>query len=93
MALASYTKQPGETLDYDIDFQEQWLSVINDTISSFTVTSDAGITVVSSFLLGGIVKVFVSGGLDGQTYKVTVRVTTTGGRIREADIKIKVKEL
>ena len=36
--------------------------------------------------------IFTSGGTDGETYKITVALTTTGGRVKQAEIKIKVKE-
>lgn len=41
----------------------------------------------------GIVKVWLSGGRDGIKYKVTVVATTTAGRVKEHDFKIRCKEL
>jgi hypothetical protein len=90
--LEKWTKQPGETLDFDISFAD-WLAARADTIASHTVTVEAGLTKELSTALNGVVKVWFSGGTDGQTYKVTVTVTTVGGRVKHAEITIKVKEI
>ena len=91
--LAKFEKQPGDRQDFDIDFAE-YLTGLSDYGTTFTVTADAGITIVSSQLLfsGTVVKVYLSGGTDGVTYKITVTLTTDGGRIKQAEIKVKVKE-
>lgn len=89
--LATFTKQPSEVQDYDIDFAP-YLTSQNDLAESFTYTTDPGITVVGSTLVNSKVKLFLSGGLDGTTYKVTVLLTTVTGRKKEADIRIRVRE-
>jgi hypothetical protein len=38
------------------------------------------------------VKIWISGGLDGATYKLTLLMDTTGGRRKEVDFKIRIKE-
>ena len=90
--LATFTKQPAEVQDYDIDFRE-YLTSVADTGVSHTVTVEPGITLVSSSLNSGVVKVWLSGGTDRQKYKVTARLTTDGGRVKEADIAVRVKEI
>jgi hypothetical protein len=89
--LAKFEKQPSEIQDYDIDFSE-YLNALSDSAVSAVVTGEIGITVVAHSLIGNVVKVWLSGGDDGETYKITVLLTTSGGRKREADIKVKVKE-
>ena len=91
--LATYTKQPGETMDYDILYSD-WFSTRSDTGLSATATIDAGITLVSTTWneTTRIVKLIVSGGVADETYKATVRLTTSSGIIKEDEIKIKVKE-
>ncbi len=89
--LATFTKQPADVQDYDIDYNE-WLTDLDDVSATHTVTAEAGIT-VSSFLLYGIVKVWASGGTDGTKYKVTATLTTLGGRTKQSEITIKVKEV
>lgn len=90
MILATFTKQPADVQDYDIDFND-YLTGMSDTGASASVTAEAGITIDSHALNSGVVKVWVSGGTDG-TYKITVTLTTTGGRVKQAEVKIKVKE-
>jgi hypothetical protein len=47
---------------------------------------------MASSLAGGVVKVFVSGGVDGVDYKVSATITTAGGRIKQGDFVVKVRE-
>lgn len=89
--LGKFTKQPGDTQDYSISYVD-WLAGMSDTGLSHTVTVDTGITLGSSTLSGGVVTVWLSGGTDGNTYKVTCTLTTTGGRVKQAEILVKVKE-
>ena len=89
--LGTFTKQPAEVQDYDIDFSE-WLAAFPDTAVSHAVTADAGITLGATTLAAGVVKVWLSGGLTGTSYKITTAITTAGGRTKEDEIKIKVKE-
>lgn len=89
--LAKFTKQPVEVQDYDIDFTD-YLTSQSDTASTHVVTAETGITVVSSNLTAGVVKVFVSGGIDGKQYKVSASITTAGGRVKQGDILIRVRE-
>lgn len=89
--LAKFTKQPADVQDYDIDFNA-YLSSMGDTALSHTVTADAGLSVMSSTLNSGVVKVWLSGGTDGVQYKVTATLTTAAGRVKQAEIVVKVKE-
>lgn len=95
MILKTFTKQPAEIQDYDIDFTQYLESMGGDAAESFTTEVETGLTLSNSLLTGGVVKVFLSGGTAGKTYKVTVRLTTGVGlvrRVREAEIAIKVRE-
>ena len=87
-----FTKQPIEVQDYDIDFNE-YLEFHNDVALTHTAVAEAGVSILSSALTGGVVKVFVSGGTDGNTYKVSATITTQGGRVKQGDILVKVKEV
>ena len=93
--LKKFDKQPAEVQDYDIDFAAEYLAGLSDTApgpGGLTVTADAGITVDSFLLVNGKVKVWVSGGTTGTSYKITATVVTTGGRTKQAEIVIKVKD-
>lgn len=92
--LAKFEKQPADIQDFDIDFTE-WLTGMSDTApgpAGLTVEIESGLTLVAQQLLNGVVKVYVSGGTNGVTYKITATVTTAGGRVKQAEIKVKVKE-
>lgn len=91
MGLSKFTKQPNEVLDYDVNYSA-WM-VSGDEIQSATVTADAGVTIDSHTIVDGeIVKVWLSSGTDGETYKITVKAVTTNGRTKEQEFKLKIKE-
>lgn len=96
MILKSFFKDPNELLDYAIDWDDPeapWL-VTGDTITASAWTAPSGITASTSLqtFTTTTATVWVSAGTAGQEYILTNRVTTTGGRIGEASIKIVVKE-
>jgi len=104
--MQTFEKQPSEVLDYDIDMSEWFEDIGSDDIESVTVTVD-GTGIAPSLVLGPDAfpifdilgssstsfKVWVGGGVDGQSYKITAKVVTAAGREKETDFKIKVKEL
>lgn len=92
MILETFTKQPNEVQDYDIDFNEYLTSMGGDSITAHVVPPVDGLDIITSTVVNGVVKVFIGGGTSGQKYVVTVRVNTSGGRVREAEIAIKVRE-
>ena len=93
--LAKFEKQPADVQDFDIDFSE-WLADRNDSApgpAGFAVEVEpVGLTILAQTLTDGVVKVWTSGGTDGATYKITATVTTTWHRVKQAEIKVKVKE-
>jgi hypothetical protein len=93
MSNQIYTKQPGDTIDIDIDLSS-WLPA-TDTILMATAVADVGIVlgVTSINIASKTTKQWVSGGVTGMKYKVTVTNTSTEGRVKEVDFYIKVKEL
>lgn len=88
--IKTFIKQPADNLDYDFDFS-QWLAT-GDTLSSSVVTSDPGITLGTKIQSATNIKQFVSGGTDGQEYKVSTTITTTNGLDKQVDILIAVRE-
>jgi hypothetical protein len=93
--LGTFTKQPADKQDYDISFAD-WLAALGDTglshTSSITGNDSAATLSPASSLTAGVVKVWVSGGTDAVDYKVSVNLTTSAGRVKQVEIKIKVKE-
>ena len=89
---AKYVKQPVEVQDYPFDFTE-YLQGINDVADTFTVSAADGVTIESSSISRGVVRAFVAGGTSGRSYKVSATLTTKGGRVKQLDILVKVKEI
>jgi len=92
--MVTFEKQPAEVQDYDISFVN-WLAALSDTGLSIVVTADSGITLVSSSLISGIVKVWLSGGINNTTYKITITLTTanTPARVKQYEFQVKVKDV
>lgn len=93
MILGSFSKQPVEVLDYDIDCSD-WL-VSDDVVASATatVTGGAGLVVDSVFVASPRIKVWLSGGTNGLSYKITVTITTDDGRIKQVEFRVRVKDV
>lgn len=93
MALKKFVKDPNARLDYTIDWGA-WLSPNNDTISSASVpVAPAGLTVQNTTWTATQTTTWITGGSSGQTYDVTVRINTVGGRTDDRTIAIQCKEL
>lgn len=103
--LEKYEQQPNERLDRDIDFNTLFLSALNDTAPGPTgvevtcerigpaVDGQPDLVIDDFELIQGKVKVWLMGGTSGVTYKITARVTSAAGRVKEAEIAVKVKEV
>lgn len=86
-------KHPSDVLDYAVAFAT-WLET-GDSLSTVSVSADAGITVGSSpapAIDGTDVVLWLSGGTTGTTYDVQVTVTTDGGRTKVVDCQITVTD-
>lgn len=91
--METRVKQPRDTLDYDVNFSD-WLPD-DDTIGNTPVVTiePAGELMVDAVQVASpIVKVWLSGGLDKASYKITVTASTIGGRIKETEFRMRVKE-
>lgn len=88
-----FKKQSGEKLDYDRGFTD-WLPE-GDTITTVEVVLDVvGELVIEAFqFTGQVVKVWLTGGVNGSTYKITVTAATLGGRIKEDEFRLRIKDL
>ena len=83
-------KQPADVLDYDVEYGD-WLPD-GDALSQATALADStDLSINSVQVIGTMVKVWISGGIDGAQYKVTVTATTNDGRVKEADFTIRVR--
>lgn len=95
--IASYTQQPSDRLDYDIwyandpDGSKDWL-INGDYIESATVeASPTGLT-VEDISFPDRVKLWVSQGTAGTVYKVSVTIHTVEGRIKQDELRFRIKE-
>jgi|TARA_B110000240_G_C13428202_1_gene422524 hypothetical protein len=89
--MDSFTKQPTERLDYDIDFTE-WLPIGDAIITTVAISEPVGLTMAITDSATIIPKVWVSAGLDKESYVVSVTCETNQGRTKEVNFRIKVKD-
>lgn len=96
--LKTHTKQPGDTLDYDFDYSK-WLNADDDIISAvFDITflgtpaPVAPMTISSNVVQPKFTKVWLTGGAAGEVYKVTCTITTARNRVKQDEIKIRLRE-
>ena len=98
--MNKYQQQPSEVIDYLIDLSI-WIPE-NDTVRSTSVTAvhyghdeHDGPVLLNVFVTDETTKkpkVWCANGVDGQEYKLTVLVTSSSGRIKEVDFRVKVME-
>ena len=87
-----FVKQPADILDYGVDLTK-WL-VTGDTVNGATATvAPSGLTIAVTQETTSEPKVWVSGGLTGTEYQITLTVVTTGGRTKEFEFKLVVDEI
>lgn len=87
---STFEKDPDAVLDYQWDWSN-WLAE-GDTISSYDIDEDTGITVDSSSNDDDSVTVWLSGGTAGENYTVRCEIVTSDGRTDERSILIRVRE-
>jgi hypothetical protein len=80
-------KDPDETLDYSVDWTS-WLD--GDSIATSTWIIPVGITKNSDTSTGTGTTIWLSGGTTGQTYRITNRVLTVGGRTSDQSLVVRM---
>lgn len=85
----TFPKDPNAVLDYSVDWS-RWLD--GDSIASSAWTVPIGLAKVTETNTDTKATVWLSGGSAGQSYPVTNRVTTTGGRTEDRTFTIRVEE-
>lgn len=98
--MRSYPKQPSEQIDVDIDFSP-WLPA-TDTITTMVAESvqiagetDSNPLAIAAVQYEGITgKVWLkqNTGADQCDYRVTVIASTSGGRVKEQEFRVRVKD-
>lgn len=86
----SFVKDPDAVLDYVFDWRD-WLAD-TEIISTSSWTVETGLTKDSDSNTDSTATVWLSGGTDGECYKITNSITTNGGRTDNRTMLIEVKE-
>ena len=87
-----FIKRAVDVLAYNVDFTP-WLTALSDVSSAFFVYVPVGLTQpYAATLNNGVVTFWLSGGVDNTKYTVLITLSTTGGRIKEEKLFIKVQE-
>ena len=94
--LATYKQQPADRLDYDIwfahdpDGAEDWL-VNSDTLASVDMMQPEGLDVIAMHFPDRV-KLWVTGGISGTTYKITLTVHTVAERSKQVELRFRIKD-
>lgn len=90
MALETIRQQPADRRDYDIGFDEWWPD--GDPIQSVVVSCvpATGLT-LGYATLGQSLKVWIGPGAAG-VYSVQAIATSVQGRVKDIDLKVRIKE-
>lgn len=91
--LETYQQQPSDNLDYDIEYGE-FLSDGDTVVSATKTVEPVGLTVTDPVVISDTrLKVWVTGGTSGSTYKVTVTTTTASGRVKQDELRFRIREI
>ena len=93
--MSLFIKDPDATLDFAFDWSD-WLAT-SETISSYTITAQDGITLETEAPheqseSNGKIIYWLSGGTASSWYSVACKITTNAGRIDERTMTISVKD-
>lgn len=98
--LGTVSKQPADQLDYPIDYSrwipdEDEILTVTHAIEPAAEDDDEDHLRVDAVRVdpeNPALTVWVSRGQKSKTYKVSVTVATRGGRIKEADFKVRIRD-
>tara|TARA_R110002073_G_scaffold105507_1_gene238634 strand:- start:725 stop:997 length:273 start_codon:yes stop_codon:yes gene_type:complete len=90
--METFTKQPTELLDYDIDLS-LWLKTGDSVISTSVTSAPVGLSIALTDVATSIPKVWISDGVDKVTYIITAIIATNQGRRKEVNFKLKLKDV
>lgn len=88
---ALFYKDPDAYLDYAMDWST-WLAT-GENISTYVISvNNTALTIATWSMSSNIVTSWLQGGVSGQTYTVSVKITTNAARIDERSFKVKIKQ-
>ena len=91
-------KQPSEIFPFSFDFVDCLdvaETIISKTVTAIELVHNADVTstvIDSSSINGTKIVIKVQAGIDRVDYKITIKVTTSGGNIFEEDVIMNVVE-
>jgi hypothetical protein len=88
--MTTFIKDPSAVLDYSIEWSK-WLAGDQIQTSDWSV-SDPVIEAANASNTTTRTTIWVSGGVSGQVYTVTNRITTSGGRTDERSFTVQVQD-
>jgi len=94
MIIGAVIQQPVDILDYDIDYS-RWFSAESDSLESIEVDYsglDQTLNVAAVVSMNNIIKLWIQGGKDGETYTVEVTVTTASGRKKQDELLVTIED-
>lgn len=84
-------KTPADILDYDVDFA-RWLPNADRLSAASAMIENSTATVDRTDHSDTSAKVWISGGVTGETANVTVTIATLEGRTKQFRFNLKIKE-
>ena len=87
--MTTFIKDPNAVLDYSIEWSK-WLADDQIATSEWS-TSDAALEASGGSNTATRTTIWLSGGAVGQSYMVTNKITTVGGRTDERSFTIQVQ--
>lgn len=92
MRIGAIRKTPEDRRDYDVDFSD-WTPEGDEVIDAEAFLEGNSSVVIDSVAIeGNVVKVWLSGGEDGEGDEIEVRVTTNLGRIKTACFRVRIND-
>lgn len=89
--IASYKQQPADNLDYAFDYSD-FLQSGDSLLSATATVSPTGLTVTTPVVSGQQVKFWLTGGVSGTKYKLTITTTTAIGRVKQDEAYVTIKD-
>lgn len=89
MSLTTWPKDPNATLDYSVDWSE-WLATGESLTCSVWTRSATTLVEENTALTTSVATIWLSGGTVDATYTIANKIGTSGGRIDERTVSIKV---
>lgn len=90
--IGMITKQPAEILDYDVDYAD-WMTDGDVVVLSRVLLPGADTVVIDVFTSAAAVKLWISGGVDGQEGTIEITTTTRDGRVKQDELSLRIMEV